>query len=129
MLTSALLHLMEIRETVPPLDVDQAIALASELGAMSGMTVYPRSITAGNHTVFFLGRRGEEKCLGVLRRGTDPPDGFAGETLSMASAPVPCSLTSCPADSATAAALRKVLPYLAPRPLGLRKSAGSAAIR
>lgn len=124
MLTSALLHLMEIRETVPPLDVDQAIARASELGAMSGMTVYPRSITAGNHTVFFLGRRGEEKCLGVLRRGTDPPDGFAGETLSMASAPVPCSLTRCPADSATAAALREALPYLAPRPLGLRKSAG-----
>jgi len=120
---------------------DEAERLAAQLGEWSGMQVYPRSITAIRRSLFFLGRRhdkthGDRKLLGVVSAGSagpgDPVGKLAGEAtrLSVAGAPLApplaptLALTLCETTPANAAALREALPFLAPQPLGLRKSAG-----
>jgi len=84
-------------------EVERA-ALADELGRRAGLAVYPRSVTAQDGKVYFLGRRGVEKFLGTV--GADE------------------SLTLVPADHTSAATLRQALPWLRPRTLGLCTSAG-----
>ena len=39
---------------------------AAELEQLSGLRVYPRSITAAQHSVLFLGQRGVDKFLGAV---------------------------------------------------------------
>jgi len=84
-------------------EVDRA-ALADELGRRASLSVYPRSVTAQDGVVYFLGWRGTEKLLGTV--GADE------------------SLTISPANQTSAATLRQALPWLRPQTLGLRTSAG-----
>lgn len=80
------------------------LALADELGRRAGAQVYPRSVTAQDGVVYFLGRRGVENFLGIVA---------ANESLTLA-----------PADHPSAEVLRQALPWLRPQTLGLRTSAG-----
>jgi hypothetical protein len=84
-------------------EVDRA-ALADELGRRAGAQAYPRSVTAQDGVVYFLGRRGVENFLGTVASDE--------------------SLTLVPANHDSAATLRQALPWLRPQLLGLRTSAG-----
>ncbi|MFN8457239.1 MAG: tagaturonate epimerase family protein [Anaerolineae bacterium] len=98
-------------------------AVAGELESISGLQVYPRSITAAQGRLLFLGRRGVEKFLGILAIGSTGT-GFTGQAQPVMIDDAELTLTICPTTSDNAAALRSLLPFLVAQPLGLRKSAG-----
>jgi tagaturonate epimerase len=120
---TALQAVLQYPELAPPLELDQAEQLALELGQLSCLTVYPRSITAARQSLFFLGRRDMSRQLGILTAG--PMVGaFSGASQVVRVDQQPLSLIIGRADANNAAALRVVLPFLVPRPLGLKKSIG-----
>ncbi|MGC8786382.1 MAG: tagaturonate epimerase family protein [Anaerolineae bacterium] len=87
-----------------------------ELGTISGLTVYPRSVIERAGTVFFLARDDQtgKKWLGI--RG----DASGFERAAQAAD----DIWLCPLSAANAAALRARLPWLRPVPLGLQTSFG-----
>jgi len=114
-------------ELAPPLPEKDALSLAAELSDLSGLQVYPRSLVATQRTLFFLGRREGEKYLGLLSHGTSDSavhHKFTGQAKAVTVGETAMTLTICETNAANAAALRQSLPFLNPRPLGLRKSAG-----
>lgn len=117
-----IIKLLEMSELSPPLAGDDAAAVAAELGALAGLAVYPRSITAIQQAVLFLGNRDGQKQLGVLSGNPAVSGRFSGETVTARSG-VPLKVG--PASAENAAALRDLLPWLAPQLLGLQKSGGT----
>jgi hypothetical protein len=103
---------------------DDAAQVASFLGDLSGLRVYPRSITAGQNTVFFLGRRGSTKSLGIVSAASASLAGFQGSSQTVQVDGQSLTLALCEANAANASALRSSFSFLVPRPLGLKKSAG-----
>ena len=117
--------LLDSRSLLPPLDEGEAASVAGALAALSGGQVYPRSVAASDGVIYFLLRRDGERFLGLLARSRCAHGlGFSGEEARVAWRGEELALLRCPADHASAVALRRALPFLAPRPLGLRKSAG-----
>jgi len=107
-----------------PLPAAEGEALVAELSRAAGLAVYPRSIAARMGALFFLGRRGTAKVLGILHDGAAVADTFSGAARTVALEGIPLTLTLCPADHANALALRGALPFTAPVLLGLRPSVG-----
>lgn len=108
----------------PPPPEREARRFAGELGQVCGGTVYPRSIVARDGSLYFLIREGERKRLGVLSTSSGA-GGFEGEQRSVDIIGGGAStLTLCPTSYVNAEALRRALPSLIPRPLGLHKSVG-----
>ena len=95
---------------------------AAKLGEMTGLRVYPRSITPWDGTLYFLGRRNDGKWLGILSTGG--VDAFDGTAQTVIIDRTPYVLQVCPPHSANARALRERIPFLTPRLLGLHKSVG-----
>ncbi len=86
--------------------------MIEQLEQLTGLKIYPHSVTQTDGVTFFLGRGAEGKCLGIQGNASD----FEGETKD--------GVTLCPLTAANAAALRARLPWLSPQPLGPRLSAG-----
>jgi hypothetical protein len=107
-----------------PLPAAQGEALAAELSRVAGLAVYPRSMAARMGALFFLGRRGTTKLLGILHDGAVVADTFSGAARTVALEGTPLTMTLCPADHANAFALRGALSFTAPVLLGLRLSVG-----
>ncbi|MGH9837621.1 MAG: tagaturonate epimerase family protein [Blastocatellia bacterium] len=103
-----------------PLAEDQANAAATTLEDLCGLRVYPRSITVSDKTLYFLGRKGDAKCLGLVTNDVSRQAGFSGVGTLAGS----FFITTCEISPENATALRASLPFLNPQPLGLRKSAG-----
>jgi hypothetical protein len=97
---------------------------ADEIGRMSDTQIYPRSITAAQRTIFCLGRREFEKLLCILSPGPLAREDFAGYSTPVTADGKKLFLTMCPASTTGARTLRSVLPFLAARPLGLKRSVG-----
>ena len=106
-----------------PLPDTEARRLAGELSEACGGTVYPRSIVACGGSLYCLIRDEARKRLGVISAGSGA-DGFDGEQRRTDIGGGGSTLTLCPTSSANAEALRRSLPFLVARPLGLAKSAG-----
>ncbi|HEX9003358.1 MAG TPA: tagaturonate epimerase family protein [Blastocatellia bacterium] len=107
-----------------PLHESEAQRAAAELDEISGKNVYSRSITVAHKAVFFLAREGGQKWLGVLSADRDLQRKFEGETAEVYLDDQLLTLTMGETSPANAAALRSILPFLAPITLGLKKSAG-----
>ena len=119
-----LLTPLDTAELTAPLPEAEASTTTAALGQASGLQVYPRSLVAAQNALFFLGRKDSKKYLGVVSaksetsnrfQGTEAPITLAGQTLTE---------KICETTAENAAALRAILPFLVPRPLGLKKSAG-----
>ncbi len=123
-MTTFIAGLLDRVELAAPLAQEEAGKCAEELGRLSNTRVYPRSISAVQRTVFFLGASGVDKHLGMLSAGPLPREDFAGWSTQVDSGGKNLSLTLCPANAANARTLRTILPFLVARPLGLRKSVG-----
>ncbi len=95
--------------------------LAGQLAELTGLTVYSRSLAVAEAGLVGLGRQGETKKLIHVSSDPSPFEGQTG-TLSLNGTALRCTLASTTPQNA--AALRRLLPYLVARPLGLRKSAG-----
>ena len=115
---------METDSLAAPLPEAEAQWVAGELSQLAGMEVYPHSIAATQGTVLFLGRQARQKILGILATANSPVGGFTGETRTVTMDGRELSLTMAHTTADNGAALRKVLPFLVPQPLGLRKSVG-----
>jgi hypothetical protein len=119
------LSLLNTNDLTPALPIEESLAAADELGRLSGLQVYSRSIAAAGKMLFFLGRQGANKSLGLLFPDSEEVGrGFDGEERVVALEGKDLTLKLCPADQASAAALRYRLPYLNPGLLGLRRSIG-----
>ena len=123
-MSELLLAQLEATNLISPPAQAEAQALAAELAALSGLTVYPRSISAAQNTLYFLGRRADQKFLGILPANAYPADSFIGESKPVRVNDQTLSLMLCPTTPPNIAALRAVLPFLVAKPLGLAKSAG-----
>lgn len=121
-----ILALLDSTALSAPLDGRASQAAASALGRLSGAQVYPRSITAQSGIVYFLARQENgERRLGLLsRESRGPALGFSGDERQVSLGGESLTLQLCPAGHANACALRRALPFTAPRTLGLAKSAG-----
>jgi hypothetical protein len=108
---------------VDPLPSDQAAALSAELGRMADMAVYARSLVVREGVIYFLGKRGGARYLGIIHVGSSLP-GFIGTESTVSVDGMVASLQVCPANAANARELRAQLPFLAPQGVGLRKSVG-----
>ncbi|MCI0423134.1 MAG: tagaturonate epimerase family protein [Acidobacteria bacterium] len=115
---------LENESLAPQLSESEAQRLAGELGSLAGFRVYPRSISAAHHSVFFLGQDNGSKSVGVLAASSSSTHAFSGERRTARVGATEAALTLGPATASNAAMLRRALPFLAPQPLGLRKSAG-----
>jgi hypothetical protein len=116
--------LMDVPNLAAPLPEEQEASLAVELGQVSGIDVYPRSICAIQHSILFLGRREEKKYLGVISTAPPAPGRLSGKSTLITLAGTKMNLTLCETTAENAAALRSILPFLVARTLGLRKSVG-----
>src|SRR5689334_20354265 len=61
-----------------PLSVAEGQAAAQALEQITGLVVYPLSLTAVQHRLYFLGRKGAEKFLGMVARNDAEFRGFEG---------------------------------------------------
>ena len=123
-MSKLLLMQLDATSLAPPLAEAEAQLLAAELEKLSNLSVYPRSISAIENTLFFRGQQDTKKFLGILSGNSSPADTFSGQAASLDVDGKALTLTVCPATAVNAAALRAVLSFLVPVPLGLQKSAG-----
>jgi len=115
---------LEVNELSPPLAGDAGEALVRTIGGAVEMHVYPRSIVASRGVVYFLGRQGQTKWLGLLYQGVSADAArFHGEERGI-ELDRPLTLRLCPTDHANAVALRRTLPFTAPQVVGVRKAFG-----
>jgi hypothetical protein len=126
-MSNLLQKLLETDALASPLPAGEAEQLvAGVLNAATNLEVYPRSIAAAHKSLFFLGRRKQEgqKYLAILSTHAESGAGFEGQTRALTLAGVELNLTIAPTSATNATALRKALPFLVARPLGLQKSVG-----
>jgi tagaturonate epimerase len=118
-------HLLDyLRDAEAALPETEQRRVAAELTELAGQQVYPHSVTAAAQSLFFLTRSGDEKSLGVLTADKNVSARFDGTPAEVQLDDQALTLTLSATNGANAAALREVLPFLVPRPLGLQKSAG-----
>ena len=122
-MTQTVLTYMESAGTKPATAHDRA-ALADELGRLSAMQVYPRSVVAIQHALLFLGKQGDEQYLGCLARDSHLHERFTGRVDTVIIRSEDYTLTAGERSAENAAALRGTLPHLVAQPLGLHPSAG-----
>ncbi len=118
--------LLRSTEISPPLSLAEAEKLAQQF-AGSGWKAYPRSIVAAGGVLFFLGRRGLAKrlCL-VWQEGGSPGAlaDFCGERGQVQIGDLRLSFQAGRLDHTNALALRKHLPFTAPKLIGVHASIG-----
>jgi hypothetical protein len=111
-----------------PLDEGAASEIAPELATASGREVYPRSIVASGGVVYFLGRRGLDKRLCLLWDEASTPSAvpdFCGERSHLQMGGMRFALQAGHLDHQNAAALRRHLPFTAPRVQGAHAAFGA----
>jgi hypothetical protein len=94
------------------------------LEKLANFKVYPRSITAANNTLYFLGRREKDKILGLISESPRSGEKFEGQQKKASLGGKDLYLTVAPTLPANAARMREALSFLKPRLLGTQKSAG-----
>jgi tagaturonate epimerase len=119
-----LLTHLNTAELAAPLPEAEASTTTAALGQANSLHVYPRSLTAAQNTLFFLGRKEARKYLGVVSAKTEILNKFHGTAAPFTLAGQTLTQKICEATAENAAALRAILPFLTPHPLGLKKSAG-----
>jgi len=120
------LQLLLVAQGLAP-RLDRPQRLCSILSADADMEVYPASITGCNRVIYFLARSRYAKHLGMAYDAQKPPPAagdFEGtvETHDFQGLRVATKL--CPRSHDNAAAIRRHLPFTAPRCIGLATSFG-----
>lgn len=102
----------------------EAHLLAGDLSGAASMTVYESSLVRSGGRLYFLGRRGADKYLGILSEESDEAAGFDGSAGDLVIGESRKRLLVGATSAENAEAMRRALPHLRPVPLGLMKSAG-----
>jgi sugar phosphate isomerase/epimerase len=107
--------------------LDRPDRLAGILSVAADMEVYPNSISGNDRVIYFLARSPYEKHLGLAFDATDAPQAahdFQGTVEAYELQGVQVSLKLCGRTHGNAVALRRHLPFAAPRCIGLARSFG-----
>jgi hypothetical protein len=104
----------------PPLNENDADQAAEFLGNLSGLKVYPRSITAIDQSVVFLGKREGNKHVGVLSLPNKAALHITGEVSDLNLGGQTCKLIVGETSHENAQVMRALFPFLNPQPLGLK---------
>jgi tagaturonate epimerase len=126
-MSTVLNRLLNSRGLEPQLTETDEAAAVDDLEILSGLRVYPRSITAMDESILFLGKNVDDggKWLACLSIGPGLAEEIPGESLKVEADGNNLSLRLCATSQASVAnGLRKILPWLVPKTLGLAKSAG-----
>jgi hypothetical protein len=115
---------METEALAPQLPEPEARLFAVNLHDLTGIAVYPHSISAVQSSLFFLGREAGRKVLGVLSAKPSILQPFSGDSSPVTVAGEERMLLLGSLSPSNAAALRSFLPFLTTRTLGLDRSAG-----
>ncbi len=122
---SEILDNLGTKEIAPAFDEDRTRGLKPFLDELTGCDVYPRSITAVDHSIIFLYKEKERRMVGKIDRDAtrDFEPGFPAAALIDLGGKKMRFATS-EFNAAVASFLRQKLEFLRPRTLGLKKSAG-----
>ena len=94
---------------------------ADSLSSLGSLRVYPRSVVQLERGLLFLAQTARQRCIGYLTdRDASSTLDLTGEVTERGDR----SLLLSPLNAQNAEALRKAVPWLQPRPLGLGTSAG-----
>jgi hypothetical protein len=120
-----LVKLLGARELTPPQEENER--LATQLSALLKMKVYPRSIVARHGVAYCLAREGLDKLLCLISRWPFPADlaAYTGEERAASLGKLQLRIKTCPANEPNTAPLGHMLPFCAPKLLGVRKSFGA----
>jgi tagaturonate epimerase len=121
---TTLLNYLESSDLAAPMCDDETRIYTGMLGEAIGWHIYPRSLTASKKTIFFLGRKGRNKSLGVISDNHELLGRFNGASTEVWLNGHPKTMLLCETSSDNAGSLRSVLPFLIPHILGLKRSAG-----
>jgi hypothetical protein len=105
----------------PPAD---PAAAAGELSSLCGTAVYPESVTLCGETVFFVSRRNNDREAGLAWKASAPEPAAAADFQGLPESGGKLRLTRTNHAREAAAALRKQLPFLRPKLVGLATSLG-----
>lgn len=119
-----LLKSLENQSLAPAMPEEIANALANTvIGPLAETTVYPRSITAANRCLYFLGKRGTQKHVGLITPAARRP-AVPGTHRSIRLQNTALHLVLSEADAKAADVIRKDLSFLRPRVIGSAPSVG-----
>lgn len=125
MLENILSDLLKTDNIMPALPIIETKRLSEKvLNRLTDMEVFPRSIAAKDRSVYFLGLRNSRKYIGIVTSKTNTCAKFEGESKAESIGNLELTVTVGPTSSMNAAILRDILPFLKPRIIGLKKSAG-----
>ncbi|MBO0721640.1 MAG: hypothetical protein J2P41_12505 [Blastocatellia bacterium] len=124
MMTSDLFAYLNNEETAEPLPADEAEAYAKYLGEATRQDINPLSLAVAERTLFFLGKSGGRKRLGVISAQETLFAEFSGETSDLSLGDRRLHMKLCETTAANAGLLRSTFSFLNPQILGLKKSAG-----
>jgi len=105
------------------LPAGERINCARSISRLSDIEIYPRSVSTADSKIFALGRSKGAKILNLLSHKDDFGD-FHGTAEAVQVEGSDFFLMRCDLTPQNAAALRRRLPFLNPRTLGLNRSAG-----
>ena len=119
-----LLKSLENESLAPALPDEIGEALTQTvIGPLADVMVFPRSITAANRCLFFLGRRGNEKYVGIIAKTSHRIEELSTpRTIRLKDAVLHLAIAE--ADAQTAEVIQKALSFLQPRVIGPVPSAG-----
>ncbi len=95
--------------------------MIEQLKKITGLQIYESSIVEANGVTFFLARRGDEKLIGHVGKGCGPCNRTDVEKVGEIDGRGVCL---APTDHANAERIRRILPWTAPKCLGLATSVG-----
>ncbi|MBN1380569.1 MAG: hypothetical protein JXA41_02720 [Deltaproteobacteria bacterium] len=119
-----LLDHLKSEDLAPPLSLEGQRKVSEVLRDITHLSPYPDSIVTLEHGLLFLGRREDNKYLGVVSRDSGIFRRFAGAHHKSFVNGEEVSVLIAPTNGGNAAVLRNLLPYLKPRVLGTAKSIG-----
>ena len=124
-MTDLLFDCLKNENLGPTIEEKEAGQLSKDvLEGVANLKVYPRSLAATNRTLYFLGRQGKDKLLGLISESPRSGEMFDGQQEKTSLDGKDIFVTVAPTLPANAALLRETLPFLKPQLLGTQKSAG-----
>jgi hypothetical protein len=117
-------HYFDAAQSAAVLSDDKRGRLAHVLGTSCRAKVHPRSITPVSRSLVFLCTGDGGKRLGIISSAPGLIDELKGSEDELLLEGLRVRMRTVQTTARSAAWLRKVLPYLNARPLGLKKSAG-----
>jgi hypothetical protein len=123
-MTLDVMKLLNQTDASQPLSPQESRRITEQVGDLTGLAIYERSLTGLPQALLCLGRQGPRKRLVCLSASPDTLNLLEGQTGPASLDGTELQCTVGPTGPGNAAALRRLLPFLVARPFGLYQTAG-----